>query len=305
MIDSNYFNQAKILLETLPLLQKEEVFALKGGTAINFFIRDLPRLSVDIDLTYLPINERDIAFKDISRSLINLKTRIEKQFQKTEITQKMHRDNKSVKGLVIERAGSLVKIEPNFVMRGSVYEPEIQSTSEKIQSLFESFVEVKLLSFADLYAGKICAALDRQHPRDLFDVHLLMKNEGITELIKNAFIIYLISHPRPIVEILNPNLKEIKNIYDNEFKGMTYEEISYEELEATRENLIKRINKSLSQKDKKFIVTVKQGKPEWDLLNLKGIENLPAVKWKLSNIKLMSKEKHEAALNKLRDHLGM
>lgn len=305
MIDSNYFNQAKILLETLPLLQKEEVFALKGGTAINFFIRDLPRLSVDIDLTYLPINERDIAFKDISRSLINLKTRIEKQFQKTEITQKMHRDNKSVKGLVIERAGSLVKIEPNFVMRGSVYEPEIQSTSEKIQSLFESFVEVKLLSFADLYAGKICAALDRQHPRDLFDVHLLMKNEGITELIKNAFIIYLISHPRPIVEILNPNLKEIKNIYDNEFKGMTYEEISYEELEATRENLIKRINKSLSQKDKKFIVTVKQGKPEWDLLNLKGIENLPAVKWKLSNIKLMSKKKHEAALNKLRDHLGM
>lgn len=305
MIDSNYFNQAKILLETLPLLQKEEVFALKGGTAINFFIRDLPRLSVDIDLTYLPINERDIAFKDISRSLINLKTRIEKQFQKTEITQKMHRDNKSVKGLVIERAGSLVKIEPNFVMRGSVYEPEIQSTSEKIQSLFESFVEVKLLSFADLYAGKICAALDRQHPRDLFDVHLLMKNEGITELIKNAFIIYLISHPRPIVEILNPNLKEIKNIYDNEFKGMTYEEIPYEELEATRENLIKRINKSLSQKDKKFIVTVKQGKPEWDLLNLKGIENLPAVKWKLSNIKLMSKKKHEAALNKLRDHLGM
>lgn len=305
MIDSNYFNQAKILLETLPLLQKEEVFALKGGTAINFFIRDLPRLSVDIDLTYLPINERDIAFKDISRSLINLKTRIEKQFQKTEITQKMHRDNKSVKGLVIERAGSLVKIEPNFVMRGSVYEPEIQSTSEKIQSLFESFVEVKLLSFADLYAGKICAALDRQHPRDLFDVHLLMKNEGITELIKNAFIIYLISHPRPIVEILNPNLKEIKNIYDNEFKGITYEEISYEELEATRENLIKRINKSLSQKDKKFIVTVKQGKPEWDLLNLKGIENLPAVKWKLSNIKLMSKKKHEAALNKLRDHLGM
>ena len=78
MIDSNYFNQAKVLLERLPLLQKEEVFALKGGTAINFFIRDLPRLSVDIDLTYLPVNERDIAFKDISRSLINLKNRIER-----------------------------------------------------------------------------------------------------------------------------------------------------------------------------------------------------------------------------------
>jgi len=73
-------HQAKVLLEILPLLKEKEVFALKGGTAINFFIRNLPRLSVDIDLAYLPINERDLAFEDISHSLIDLKTKIERQF---------------------------------------------------------------------------------------------------------------------------------------------------------------------------------------------------------------------------------
>lgn len=305
MIDSNYFNQAKVLLEALPFLQKEEVFALKGGTAINFFIRDLPRLSVDIDLTYLPINERDIAFKDISRSLINLQNRIEKQSTDIQIILKKHQDPNLVKGLVLNRAGSIVKIEPNLVIRGSVYKPETKSLSSKTQNLFESYVEVQLLSFADIYGGKICAALDRQHPRDLFDIYLLLKNEGITESIKKAFIVYLISHPRPIVEILNPNFIKIKDIYEKEFKGLSDETIDCSELEDTREVLVSAINKSLDQADRNFILSVKQGEPDWDLLEVQRIEKLPAVRWKLLNIKKMSKEKHEAALNKLRDHLGI
>ncbi|MFC2166949.1 nucleotidyl transferase AbiEii/AbiGii toxin family protein [Acidobacteriota bacterium] len=305
MIDSKYFNQAKVLLEILPLLQKEGVFALKGGTAINFFIRDLPRLSVDIDLTYLPINERDIAFNDISRSLINLKKRIEKQSPNTHIILKKHRDIKLVKGLILNRAGSIVKIEPNLVMRGSVFEPEIRSISEKTQDLFELYVEAKLLSLADLYGGKICATLDRQHPRDLFDIHLLLKNEGITEPIKKAFIVYLISHPRPIVEILNPTFIDIQDVYEKEFTGMSEDSINQRELEEIRKFLVSSINKSLDNNDKKFIISVKQGKPAWDLLEIPGLEKLPAVKWKLLNIKKIPKIKHEAALNKLRDHLGM
>ena len=61
MKDTIFFKQAELLLRILPLIDKEEVLALKGGTAINFFVRDLPRLSVDIDLTYLPVNERSFA----------------------------------------------------------------------------------------------------------------------------------------------------------------------------------------------------------------------------------------------------
>jgi hypothetical protein len=52
MIDTVYFRQAELLLRVLPLVDREAVFALKGGTAINFFVRDLPRVPVDIDLVY-------------------------------------------------------------------------------------------------------------------------------------------------------------------------------------------------------------------------------------------------------------
>lgn len=82
-------------------------------------------------------------------------------------------------------------------------------------------LNVRVLSLEDTYGGKICAALDRQHPRDLFDIKLLLENEGLTEKIKKAFIVYLISHDRPIVEVLNPGLQDIKQIFENEFAGMT------------------------------------------------------------------------------------
>ena len=59
MIDSVYFKQAELLLRILPLIDREAAFAMKGGTAINFFARDLPRISVDIDLVYLPVGERE------------------------------------------------------------------------------------------------------------------------------------------------------------------------------------------------------------------------------------------------------
>jgi hypothetical protein len=59
VMDIVFFRQAELLLRIIPLIDREASFALKGGTAINFFVRDLPRISVDIDLVYLPIGERD------------------------------------------------------------------------------------------------------------------------------------------------------------------------------------------------------------------------------------------------------
>jgi len=61
MIADIYRSQVELLLRVLPYVAKEKVFALKGGTAINLFVRDLPRLSVDIDLTYLPFEDRATA----------------------------------------------------------------------------------------------------------------------------------------------------------------------------------------------------------------------------------------------------
>ena len=159
------------------------MLALKGGTAINFFVRDLPRLSVDIDLTYLPVNERSFALDEIRRILLKISEGIKKRISGTKVTPKKILGTDVIKGLIVDRSGVTVKIEPNLVLRGNVYPPEIKILSKKAQDLFELSLQSRILSSYDLYAGKICAALDRQHPRDLFDIHLLLENEGIkTEL---------------------------------------------------------------------------------------------------------------------------
>lgn len=196
MRDTVFFKQAELLLRILPFVHKEEVFALKGGTALNFFIRDLPRLSVDIDITYLPLTERNFALDDISHALIRISREIKRRIPWSRITLKNIRGTKILKGLVVSQKEATTKIEPNLVLRGSVYPPEIKTLSKKAQDLFELSVQSRTLSMDELYAGKVCAALDRQHPRDLFDVHFLFKNEGLTVKIRRAFIVYLISHPR-------------------------------------------------------------------------------------------------------------
>jgi len=156
-----------------------------------------------------------------------------------------------------------------------------------------------------LYAGKICAAIDRQHPRDLFDVHFLVKNEGLTAKTRKAFIVYLISHPRPMIEILNPQPKDLRDILEKEFKAMIPEDVTCEDLYTTREDLVSMLRSELTIEERRFIVSVKEGHPRWDLLPLEGIENLPAVRWKLLNIGKMDPSKHQKAVNQLRDYLGV
>ena len=305
MQDTIFFKQAELLLRILPLIFKEDVFALKGGTAINFFVRDLPRLSVDIDLAYLPVNERDVALNEIGNRLLLISEGIKRRIPGTGITSKIILGTEVVRGLIVERGGVTVKIEPNLVLRGSVYPPEIKPLSKKAQDLFELSLQSRILSPYDLYAGKICAALDRQHPRDLFDVHLLLKNEGLKPEIRKAFIVYLISHPRPMVEILSPQEKDIRHIFEKEFKGMITEDIPFEVLEKTINDMVEIFRDKFTLDERKFIVSVKECRPRWDLLSLDGVEDLPAVKWKLLNISRMDPAKHQKAIHKLRDYLGV
>ena len=77
MILPAYKKQVDLLLHVLPYVAKEKIFALKGGTAINLFIRKMPRLSVDIDLTYLPIDSRTVALQNIQNGLNRIKADIE------------------------------------------------------------------------------------------------------------------------------------------------------------------------------------------------------------------------------------
>ena len=157
-----------------------------------------------------------------------------------------------------------------------------------------------VVSFEDLYAGKICAALDRQHPRDLFDVKLLLEKEGLTERLRKALLIYLISHSRPMEELLAPRFKDLRPVYYGEFQGMTLMEISLSELEGARVRLLESIIASLTDDEKRFLFSVYELDPDIAFLGLDGVLELPAVRWKLQNIERMSSSKRESSLRKLK-----
>lgn len=278
-------------------------FALKGGTAINFFVRDMPRLSVDIDLTYLPVNDREAALDGISRSLFAVSAMIKQMFPDSQITSKTIRPANTLSALIVRRGDAAIKIEPNLVLRGHIFTPQVRSLSKKAQDLFETAVNIKILSEAELYGGKMCAALDRQHPRDLFDIKFLMDRGGLDEAMRKAFIVHLISHPRPMVELLRPNFIDIREIYEKDFRDMALEKVEYGDLIKARDRLSAIVQESLMPEEKRFVLSVKSGEPEWNLLGLNGIENLPAVKWKIFNIKNMSPKKHKLAFEKLQSCL--
>src|SRR5680860_766388 len=88
--DDIYRRQVALLIRVLPFVAKEEGFALKGGTAINLFIRDMPRLSVDIDLTYLPVKPRDQSLKAIDAAMKRVAQAIGKSIDGARITDKKH-----------------------------------------------------------------------------------------------------------------------------------------------------------------------------------------------------------------------
>lgn len=160
------------------------------------------------------------------------------------------------------------------------------------------YAEMLVASHTDLYAGKLCAALDRQHPTDLFDVKQLFENEGLTEDLRKTFLIFLVSHFRPMAELLNPSRKDISKIYENEFVQMTEIDVSLEELLETREKLILDINNNMTENERQFLLSVKSKTPDFSLLemeNPKLIAELPSVKWRLINLKKMTNEKHKQA----------
>lgn len=293
-MDKKYHQQVRLLLEVLPFVMREDCFALKGGTALNLFMWDFPRLSVDIDLTYVPLDSRDIALKNIDNGLANIKKNLEKARSDLKVQLQGKKLSINAKGVVP------VKIEPNTILRGTLYPIVCKDLASKAEDEFKlSVLDVKMLSLADLYGGKIVAALDRQHPRDLFDVKMLFEHDGLTDDIRKAFIVYLISHDRPMHEVLRPNLQNIDIIFEREFLGMTSEPIALEVLIKTRESLIEQIHAKLTQDEKEFLMTFKSGEPNWSLLGIASVEALPAVQWKLKNIKTMTKERKDLMLGKL------
>ena len=272
----NYQSQVQLLLDVLPIAAKEEVFALHGGTAINLFVRNMPRLSVDIDLTYVPLNEgnREIALRGIFDALERIKSNLEAQTLNV-----IHQADKYK--LQVSSKNAQIKIEVNSTGRGTLSAPQKMMLCDRAQVEYDAFVAMNVVPFGQLYGGKICAALDRQHPRDLFDVKYLLENEGFSENVKPGFILCLIGSSRPIHELIQPNRYDQRETMTNHFDGMTADAFSYEDFEHVWEELIERIHARLTDLDKEFILSVESGNPRWEIYTF---ADFPAVRWKLQNI---------------------
>jgi len=308
MILSKYKQQVDLLLQVLPYVAKEKEFALKGGTAINLFVRDMPRLSVDLDLHFLPIKDRDESLQEIEAALRRIKKDLEKFIRGIHVNLSQPKGTDTDLKLNCQLNRAQIKMEVNSITRGNIAPVRLMQINQEVQNQFGKFAAINIVSHGELFGGKILAALDRQHPRDLFDIKILLDTEGIDDNVRLGFITMLVSHYKPIHELLNPELKDQKSAFDTQFSGMTELEFTYSDYEETKEKLITTINSKLTKTDKEFLIGFASGHPDWSLCPVEVLKDLPAVRWKLINInKLASNnpEKLHSSIDSLRSVLKM
>ena len=298
-MNETYKKQVALLIRIMPLVYKIKDFAVHGGTAINLFIKDMPRYSVDVDLTYLPVKNREESIKEINNHLSTLKQQIEKVIPGIRIIHKS-----AVLKLQCTFGGATVKIEVNGIKRGIIGEVEEKELCEKAQKEFKMSCVARIVPFSSLYGGKIAAALGRQHPRDLFD-YKYMEVESFDD-IKNGLLFYLLGSDKPLLESLQPNPVNQKQALENQFKGMSDVPFEYTDFEIARKKLIEQVNQNLSDTDKEFLLSFENGNPEWDKCCAGDLSVYPAIQWKLKNIRTLkdtNSSKFNEGVEKLRKFL--
>jgi predicted nucleotidyltransferase component of viral defense system len=276
-----YFDSVQLLLDAAPAVFSGGLFALKGGTAINLFIRGLPRLSVDLDLVYTDQRStREQALVAISGELKEARKRIEA----VGIDSRFGGSEAEESKLLLQRSGVRVKIEVNHIFRGTLLDTVERPLVQEAQDLFFSELKLPVLNKHELYASKLVAAMDRQHPRDLFDVIGLYENEGLTDTIVECFAGYLAGHNRPVHEVLFARELDIQQAYENEFKGMTREPVELERLLEVRERLFRELPRALNESHRSFLMGLVAVEPDWSQMPFPHLCEMPAVRWKLQNL---------------------
>lgn len=295
-----YKKQVALLIRIMPLVYRIKDFAVHGGTAINLFHKNMPRYSVDIDLTYIPIQDRTTSLNTINEHLKMLKSSIEKAIPGIKVVPKY-----DVWKLQCTLNGATVKIEVNGTKRGIIGATEDKMLCDKAQQEFSMACKARTVSYSQLYGGKITAALSRQHPRDLFDCKY-MEISSFND-VKDGFMLCLLGSDKPIIESLQPNSIDQTDALENQFKGMSDVEFSYADYEETRISLISQINAALTETDKDFILSFEDGSPDWDKCCAGDLSNYPSVKWKLQNINKLKEtnfQKHKQGIERLNFFFG-
>ncbi len=286
-MDKLYVDAVRLLLETAPSVFRSARFALKGGTALNLFFRDMPRLSVDIDVVYTDHRPgREEALGEISVSLAAAIKQlapigIHAEFLRTKTGDEVK--------ILAQRGASQVKIEVNFVFRGTVFPIQTRSLNPRARALFTTDLSLPVLVEPELYGSKLVAALDRPHPRDYFDVRGLFQSTGLTPGIVECFVCYLAGHHRPMHEVLFSRDLDMTLPYKSELQGMTREEVSLDDLLAARQRLRTELPGALTESQKRFLISLASGNPDWGLMTCRHLSEMPAIRWKLENLARLKK----------------
>jgi predicted nucleotidyltransferase component of viral defense system len=289
---SVYAQKVELLLRLIPIVMDEGVFAIHGGTAINLFLKNLPRYSVDIDLTYIPLAGRQESLDDINSHLKSIAEKAKRAFKGLHIT-----PNYNTCKLLCEYQGKQVKIEVNQTKRGIIGGEVLTiPLSEKAQNEFSLYCEAKIVPLTLLYGGKIAAALSRQHPRDLFDVKYM--EFPISEC-REGIIFCLLGSDRPIHESFAPNLIDQRDAMENQFTGMTDIPFTYEEFEETRAKLIDDVKRLMTEDDIRFLTGFESSRPAWEGYEFEYFKDYPSVQWKLINLKKLAKSNPRKLLDEV------
>lgn len=100
---------------------------------------------------------------------------------------------------------------------------------------------------------------------------------------------YLASHNRPVHEVLFPPLRGIQRDYAHNFTGMTAEPVPLDALLVARERMVRELQQGLDDTERRFLLSLVTGAPEWPLLGIAHLEHLPGIRWKLHNLAQLQK----------------
>jgi len=301
--DKRYLDRVSLLVQMLPLLDTEPRFALKGGIAINLFEHDMPRLSVDIDVTWLPVQDYRVDAAQIGEAMEALCARLAAPPLRLQVRPSAGDAADAVNRLIASRGRTHVKIETTPVMRGTVHAVRRMDLRPEVERKFGS-AQVQVLHFADLYAGKLAAALSRQHPRDWFDVGLLLDSGRLDETLWRTFLVYLAVSPRPAAEMLAPGEPvDFAEVFDRQFRGMSAEPVTVEALLQSRSRMIERIPQLMDASARDFLLSLEREAPDFALIGLPQASELPGVRRKLQNMARRSDSKRDTDYRQLVDTL--
>jgi predicted nucleotidyltransferase component of viral defense system len=286
-MNQNTIDTVRLLLAIAPAVFASGRFAMKGGTALNLFVQEMPRLSVDIDLVFVDHRpDRQDALQAIAEELATAQAALTRKGYRAHSPANAEGDD--VK-LVVSNEAAQVKVEVNFVFRGTALPVETRSLVATAQDLFTTDLAVPVLATAELYGSKLVAAMDRQHPRDIFDVMHMLDRFGWQQSFVDCFVAYLAGHNRPVHEVLFPKTKPLELAFTNEFAGMTRDTVALNTLAQTQVRLLQELPQQLTRAHRDFLLSLVQGDPAWDLMPMRHLRALPALEWKLMNLARLKK----------------